>query len=41
MQEWQAMLAFFTDLFGRKPERVGGIAIWRDVNVRGVVAPPT
>jgi len=40
MQAWQAMLAFFTDLFGRAPERVGGIAIWRDINVRGVVAPP-
>ncbi len=41
MQAWETMLAFFTDLFGRAPERVGEIAIWRDVNVRGVVAPPT
>ncbi|KAA1249626.1 hypothetical protein F0Q45_14080 [Mycobacterium simiae] len=41
MQAWQAMIAFFTDLFGRAPERVGEIAIWWDVNVRGVVAPPT
>lgn len=41
MQEWEAMVAFFTDLFGRAAERVGGIAIWREVNVRGVVAPPT
>ncbi len=41
MREWEAMLAFFTDLFGRPPERVGEIAIWRDVNVWGVVAPPT
>jgi hypothetical protein len=40
MQEWEAMLAFFTDLFCRAPERVGGIAIWRDVNVHGVVGPP-
>ncbi|MGB9224784.1 hypothetical protein, partial [Mycobacterium sp.] len=40
MQAWEAMLAFFTDLFGRAPERVGGIAIWRDINVRGVVAAP-
>lgn len=40
MQAWQPMLAFFTDLFGRPPERVGGIAIWRDVNVWGVVAAP-
>ncbi|BBX73039.1 hypothetical protein H7H78_19200 [Mycobacterium shinjukuense] len=41
MPAWQAMIAFFTDLFGRPPDRVGEIAIWRDVNVRGVVAPPT
>ncbi len=41
MQAWEAMIVFFTDLFGRAPERVGEIAIWRDVNVRGVVAPPT
>ncbi|MGO9508663.1 MAG: hypothetical protein ACLPXZ_15420 [Mycobacterium sp.] len=40
MQAWEAMLAFFADLFGRAPERVGGIAIWRDINVRGVVPPP-
>jgi hypothetical protein len=40
MQAWEAMIAFFADLFGRAPERVGGIAIWRDINVRGVVAPP-
>lgn len=40
MQHWEAMLAFFTDLFGRAPERVGGIAIWRDVNVWGVVGAP-
>lgn len=40
MQHWEAMLAFFTDLFGRAPERVGGIAIWRDINVWGVVGAP-
>lgn len=40
MQEWPAMLAFFTDLFGRPPQYVDEVAIWRDVNVRGVVAAP-
>ncbi|CAM3217571.1 hypothetical protein BST27_23560 [Mycobacterium intermedium] len=40
MEGVSEMLAFFTDLFGRPPERVEGIAIWRDVNVRGVVAAP-
>lgn len=39
-QEWQALIAFFSDLFGRAPQYVGEIAIWRDVDVRGVVAPP-
>ena len=34
------MLAFFTDLFGRAPERVGGVAIWRDINVREIPPPP-
>lgn len=41
MQYWEPMMAFFTGLFGRAPERVGGIAIWRDVHVHGVVAAPT
>lgn len=40
MEAANEMLAFFTDLFGRPPEYVGEIAIWRDVNVRGVVAAP-
>ncbi|MHA7651218.1 hypothetical protein ACX9NE_20165 [Mycobacterium sp. ML4] len=40
MQEWQAMLAFFSDLFGRSPQRVDEIAIWRDVDVAGVVESP-
>jgi hypothetical protein len=40
-QGWQAMIAFFIDLFGRGPQYVGEIAIWRDVDVRdGVAAPP-
>ncbi|MDP7704404.1 DUF3488 domain-containing protein [Mycobacterium sp. TY815] len=37
---WQEMIAFFSDLFGRAPDYVGEIAIWRDVDVQGVVAPP-
>lgn len=41
MREWEAMIEFFTDLFGRAPEWVGEIALWRDVNVWGVVAAPT
>ncbi|ORA12700.1 hypothetical protein BST12_24675 [Mycobacterium angelicum] len=40
MPAWAEMLAFFTDLFGRAPERVDGIAIWRNVNLWGVVAAP-
>ncbi|OBK24856.1 hypothetical protein A5634_02275 [Mycobacterium asiaticum] len=40
MRHWPAMLEFFTDLFGRTPERVGEIAIWRDVNIFGVVGAP-
>lgn len=40
MYAWVEMIAFFTDLFGRGPERIDEIAIWRDVNVRGVVAAP-
>ena len=40
MQHWKPMLAFFTDLFGRAPEIVDEIAIWRDVNVREIPAPP-
>jgi hypothetical protein len=33
-QHWQPMIAFFTDLFGRSPEIVEGVAFWRDVTVR-------
>lgn len=38
-QEYQALIAFFSDLFGRSPRYVDEIAIWRDVDVGGVVAP--
>ncbi|MBI3746431.1 MAG: hypothetical protein HY264_07925 [Chloroflexi bacterium] len=31
-----AMVAFFTNLFGRPPEDVEGVAIWRDVGVADV-----
>jgi hypothetical protein len=37
---WRPMLAFFTDLFGRAPEIVDEIAIWRDISVREVPPPP-
>jgi hypothetical protein len=40
MQSLAPMLAFFTDLFGRAPELVDGVAIWRDVNAWGVVGAP-
>lgn len=40
MEAVAEMLAFFTDLFGRSPELVDGVAIWRNVDVRGVVAAP-
>ncbi|WP_343572699.1 hypothetical protein [Mycobacterium sp.] len=33
-QHWQPMIAFFTDLFGRPPELVEGVALWRDITVR-------
>jgi hypothetical protein len=31
-----AMLGFFTDLFGRAPDEVEGVEIWRDVDVTGI-----
>lgn len=34
------MVGFFTDLFGRPPEEVEGVQLWRDVDRRGVVPPP-
>ncbi len=33
-QHWQQMIAFFTDLFGRPPELVEGVALWREAAVR-------
>ena len=38
-QHWRQMIAFFTDLFGRPPELVDEVALWRDVNVREIRAP--
>jgi hypothetical protein len=38
-QHWRQLLAFFTDLFGRAPEIVDEIAIWRDIHVREIPAP--
>jgi hypothetical protein len=38
-QHWRQLLAFFTDLFGRAPEIVDEVAIWRDINVREIPAP--
>jgi hypothetical protein len=39
-EHWRQLLAFFTDLCGRPPEIVEGVAIWRDVDVRGIPASP-
>jgi hypothetical protein len=39
-QHWRQLLAFFTDLFGRPPEIVDEIAIWRDISVRESPASP-
>jgi hypothetical protein len=39
-RHWRQLLAFFTDLFGRAPEVVDEIALWRDINVREIPAPP-
>lgn len=36
MDRATAMVAFFSDLFGRPPEAVDGVWIWRDVDTRGV-----
>ena len=35
-----ALLAFFTDLFGRPPDIIDEVAIWRDINVRGIPPSP-
>jgi hypothetical protein len=42
-QHWEQTLAFFTDLFGRAPVVVEGVALWRNVDVvavREIDAPP-
>ncbi len=36
MVRTKAMLGFFTDLFGRPPEAVDGVWIWREVDTSGV-----
>jgi hypothetical protein len=36
MVRTRAMLGFFTDLFGRPPEAVDGVWIWREVDTNGV-----
>ncbi len=40
MVRTRAMIGFFTDLFGREPEEVDGVWIWRDVDTRGVAPAP-
>jgi hypothetical protein len=36
MNNRRQMVGFFTDLFGRPPEEVGGVELWRDVDRAGV-----
>jgi hypothetical protein len=36
----EQMLGFFEHLFGRAPEDVAGVSIWRDVDVAGVAPEP-
>jgi hypothetical protein len=36
MNNRRQMVSFFTDLFGRPPEEVGGVEIWRNVDRAGV-----
>jgi hypothetical protein len=36
MPAHEPMVAFFTNLFGRPPDEVDGVAIWRDVDAHGV-----
>jgi hypothetical protein len=38
-QHWRQLIAFFTDLFGRAPQLVDEVAIWRDINVGEISAP--
>ena len=40
MGQQAQMVAFFTDLFGRSPEEVDGVEIWRNVDQTGVVPSP-
>ena len=40
MLRTKGMIAFFTDLFGRPPEAVDGVWIWREVDTRGVTPAP-
>jgi len=39
-QNWQQLIAFFTDLAGRQPELVDGVALWRDIDVRAISVRP-
>lgn len=34
------MIAFFTDLFGRQPQLVDGVVLWRDVDRAGIAPVP-
>ena len=40
MVRTRPMIAFFTDLFGRPPQEVDGVWIWRDVDTHGVTPAP-
>lgn len=40
MARERAMIAFFSDLFGRPPEAVDGVSIWRDVDAHGPTPEP-
>lgn len=40
MVRTRAMIAFFSDLFGRPPQEVDGVWIWRDVDTHGVTPAP-
>ena len=33
-EHWRQLISFFSDLFGRGPQVVEGVALWRDVAVR-------
>lgn len=39
-QHWPQLIAFFTDLVGRPPELLEGVALWRDIDVRGISVTP-